>query len=653
MRELVIISFLICLTISGVTQEFEYENLNWKESPKWVALDSSYAEEQEVVLMNEKIIEFAYSEKYEGRLVEYVTIHRIVRVFGDDVIKRNNEVYIGMRSAIELVEAKARVITPDNTIIDFDESNINESKTEDGSGDLKYFAIDGIVKGSDIEYTYTVLRVPSYNGVKSVFQDDVIQTNVSLKLAAPDNLGFAFKSYNGFPEIEKDTTIEEKNVYNASVDSIGKVKNEAYTAYDRSLQYVIFKLDKNYATGKVNIVTFGEVSQLIYSAYYDEIDGASKKKLKKFISESGADKVDSEEQKIRLFETHVKTKLGIIDNVDIKVVKDILTDGYTSEKGITYFTIQGLKMLGIKHELVLTCNRYDDFFDEDFESYQVLKNELIYFPKTKKYMVPNEPVYRLGMFPSSWANQKGLFIKEIKVGDLVTGLGKVKFIKPIDYKLTQDIMNIEVDFSELSQPTVNFKRALSGYSCVYFQSVYNLLDDANKKELDEGLIMFADDNGEIIEYKVSGVANEDIGVSPVVYEGKLKTASIMEKAGNKYLFKVGELIGPQAEMYQEEERVFDVEHDHNKSYQRTIKFEVPEGFEVSGLESLKINEYYPLEGSKILFESDYTRTGNIIEIVVTETYKEMFFSKDEINDFRRIINAAANFNKVVLFINKK
>jgi len=650
-------TFLTCLTIVYSAhlfgQELSYNDVVWEESPVWESLDSAYSEEQEVGLIYKRIVEFAYSEEYDNRLVEYFTIHRKVRVVSDDAVQANNKVYIGMRDVLDLVEAKARVITPDGEIITFDESNMNDSEGEDGSVVYKYFAIDGAVNGSDIEYTYTVMRVPSYEGDRMTFQSENIRTNVDFTLCSPSNLLFDFKSYNNFPEMILDTLEEDKNLYYAKIDSIGAMVDENYSAYRKNLMYLVYKLDENTGTRTSNIVTFGEVSQNIYNFYYSEPEKKDLKALKKLITESGAFKEENSEKQIRLVESYIKTNIGLIDGVPTKGFSELISDGYTSARGMTYITIQAMKMLDIKHEIVLTCNRYDDLFDKDFEHYDVLENLFLYFPKQKLYLAPDEELFRLGLIPDDWTGQNGLFIKEISAGDMHTGLGKVKYIKGLDADLTHDYMDVTVDFSDITQPEIDFERELLGYSNVYFQSVYNLIEEEGQKELDESLIMFADENGEVIEYTVTGTDEADFGVNPMIYKGKMKTTSIMEKAGNRYLFKVGELIGPQMEMYQDEERVTDIEHRHNMEYKRVIRFEIPEGFELSGLEALEINETYPIDNPTIRFVSSYTTKGNMVEITVIERYDEILFEKEEITDFRRIINAAANFNKIVLFLVKK
>jgi hypothetical protein len=651
-QTLVIIGLIFfCSTVFG--QELFYKNVKWEDAPKWNDLGKKYADEKEVDLLNTRIVQYAYDESDNNNLVEYFTMHKKVRVVSDEAVQDNNKVYIGMGNVIRLIEAKARVITPDGKIVDFDKSNINDNKGEDGSIDYKYFAIDGVINGSDIEYTYTVKRYPNYDGSRMSFQDGNIHTNVDFKIISPVNLVFKIKSYNGFPEMLQDTTYKEQNVLEAKIDFIPGLEKEDYSAYGKNIMHVIYRLDKNTGTGSNNIISFGKISQNVYEYYYTDLEKKDKKALSQFLAKTGALKEKDEEMKIRKVENYIKGNFGIIDGVPTKPLKDILTDGYTSSRGATYLMVQALKTMEIQHELVLGCDRMEDYFDSEFEHYRVLTNIMIYYSKQRKYSAPDEMAYRYGMVPEEWTAADALFIKEVKIGDMKTGLGKVKRIEALGSEMTHDNMEVTVDFEDITQPIVYFERSLQGYTCASFQSIYNLIDEDNKKELDESLITFADPKGEVLEYKLKGIEESDFGVNPMVYSGKLKTTTLIEKAGNRYLFKVGELIGAQAEMYQESARVMDIEHGHNMVYSRKITFVIPDGYELSGLESLKTNEVYPKDSPTIRFVSDYTVTGNKVEITVTEQYDQVHFSKEEINDFRRIINAAANFNKIVLFMVKK
>jgi hypothetical protein len=214
------------------------------------------------------------------------------------------------------------------------------------------------------------------------------------------------------------------------------------------------------------------------------------------------------------------------------------------------------------------------------------------------------------------------------------------------------VVNVNVVFEDINEPTFTFKRELTGHSSIFMQTVYSIIDDKIKKEFEEGYIKFADNTGEITEYKVTGTEIADINKNPLVFSGTMSSKSSVEKAGNKYIFKVGDLIGPQTEMYKDSARITDIEHNHNMIYNRVITIKIPEGYKVDGLEKLAINEVYPSENSTMKFISTYKVDGDVITINVLEQYDQMSYSKTEINDFIRIINAAANFNKVVLFLSK-
>ena len=65
-------------------------------------------------------------------------------------------------SEAELQINKARVITPEGKIINLDKSKILTAEDEETGSTYKYYALEGITKGSFIEYMYVVKRSPSY-----------------------------------------------------------------------------------------------------------------------------------------------------------------------------------------------------------------------------------------------------------------------------------------------------------------------------------------------------------------------------------------------------------------------------------------------------------------------------------------------------------
>ena len=133
-----------------------------------------------------------------------------------------------------------------------------------------------------------------------------------------------------------------------------------------------------------------------------------------------------------------------------------------------------------------------------------------------------------------------------------------------------------------------------------------------------------------------------------------QSSHFMEKAGPRILFKVGELIGPQIEMYRDDERTAEVENDFNRMYDRIIKIQLPKGYQVKNLNDLKLNiSYTDKDQVPFLFKSDYIMKDNVLEVRVEEYYKQIYAPLSRYEDFRKVVNAAADFNKITLVLEKK
>ena len=141
---------------------------------------------------------------------------------------------------------------------------------------------------------------------------------------------------------------------------------------------------------------------------------------------------------------------------------------------------------------------------------------------------------------------------------------------------------------------------------------------------------------------------------PLTLDATVQSVGLLTKAGNRYLFKIGELIGPQSELYQQEARQFDVENPYNRRYNRTITFEVPTGYRVRNLADLNLKaEAGPAATPAYFFRSGSAQTGRTVTVSVAESYNQVHWPKQDFEAFRNVVNAAANFNKVVLVLEKE
>jgi hypothetical protein len=150
------------------------------------------------------------------------------------------------------------------------------------------------------------------------------------------------------------------------------------------------------------------------------------------------------------------------------------------------------------------------------------------------------------------------------------------------------------------------------------------------------------------------VDNNDAPNHPFNIEGDVDISSLIENAGNKYLFKVGDAIGPQEEMYNPDKRQNPVENQFNHGYHREITFNIPDGYTINNLNDINMDVAVLEDGKETsYFHSHYTVDGNTVKIVINEDYEKIDYPVDQFAQFQKVINASADFNKVVLVMEKK
>jgi hypothetical protein len=94
--------------------------------------------------------------------------------------------------------------------------------------------------------------------------------------------------------------------------------------------------------------------------------------------------------------------------------------------------------------------------------------------------------------------------------------------------------------------------------------------------------------------------------------------------------------------------------DYPITYKHKIQFEVPKGYEVSGLKDGNFIKKCEVDGNLIAqFHSTAKVENGLVSVEVVEFYKQVDFPKEQYEPFREVINAAADFNKLVLILEKK
>ncbi len=196
------------------------------------------------------------------------------------------------------------------------------------------------------------------------------------------------------------------------------------------------------------------------------------------------------------------------------------------------------------------------------------------------------------------------------------------------------------------------ERCFHGLSGGFFKQYYNMMDDKAKGEFLKNVMatkLGKPEYKEMTTKKKSdkkGAENADF----IIYSD-VESSDFMEQAGNKVLIQIGESIGPQDEMYQKEERKANIENEFNRWYLRTIHFTIPEDYHISNPDVTDMNVVHEIEGETLFkFVSKHRIEGNQYIVEIDEFYNEIYTSKEHFEAFRKVVNAAADFNKAVLIL---
>jgi hypothetical protein len=637
------------------SQDPFYKTYNWEVAPTLHSVSTYENEFPAIELKENNVVEFIYNDNV---LTSYILVHKIIKANNDDGIEKNNRIFLPFSDDTKMIVTKARVINSKGEVKELNESDIKVGENKENKSVYRYFALEGLDQGSEIEYIFVIHQDGEYYGRAFQLQNNMFKKNVELKIISPSNLVFKTKSYNKLPDLQTIETDNGKNILYVKVDTISAAKPELFAVYEPNLMQVIYKLYENKSQGQKEVINFVNAATTISSLICEPVSKSAQKEIKALVKKIGIESENDQQAIVRKIEDYVKQNFAVEEYVpeNNKMLDVIFEFKRTDRIGITKLFVAIFDELKIEYQLVVTTDRSEVRFDPDFESYNFLDEYLIYFPKTQNYICPSAFASRIGYIPFNFFHNYGLFVKVYKIGGLANGLGEVKYIAPVPFDKTKHDHYVKVDFSKsLDNPTLEYKLILEGYYAQSFQPYYTFVPADQYKDIDEFIMKNLLPGVTVSESTIENKGMDNFGKMPLVVKAKSSSSTMMEKAGNKYLLKIGELIGPQVEMYQEEARKFDVENDFNRSYYREITFAIPDGYKVNNLDAIKMKvECLEDDGTPTsYFTSEYELKNNEVIVKVHEDYKSIYYPKAKFQEYRKVINAAADFNKIVLVLEKK
>lgn len=649
MKPILLTLAVLSLLPNAFSQRIRFD---WETTPVVHPLcNPDYAKESACV-MNEKV-QLEYSVNAKGILILTRRIHSIVKVIDEKGIEMYNKMKINYSKEYPITMIKARTILPSGKVIELKPDAFKDMNDEDGSVN-KLFAMEGIEKGAEIEYMAEMTQSISFFGTHYI-QDQIPTCHSEIEVVTPENLIFEMKGYNN-AKVARDTLLNEKNSFLATADNLPGLEEEKLASYLSHFARVEYALAYNTETkGRgIRILTWDDAAKNIYKIYF----AASEKDLKPVTKmlEGNKDYMNckSNADKIVWIENFIKTNYVVQEYVPDEHAEEldfILKNKLTNETGYKLLLAACYQSQHIPFEIGFTTNRLNKPFDYSFTNWDNLKNCVFYFPDTKQYMAPTEIGYRIPFIPANWCGNYGLFCKILKLGEVVSASAEKRKIPEMPAESSYHNHDIEVTFNqEIDTANVQIKNILAGYNAIDLMPVFVFLEKDKRDDATKQILQLSDKVETIDNFKYENNSFSSVTAGkPLIISATIHAAGIIEKAGNKYLFHVGELIGRQSELYQEKERQFDIEIPNPHQYTRTLKIHIPQGYKVNNTEKLNMSVIDNLNGvENCKFISTYTLNGNDLTVNVFEIYHNSMTPKSNYEDYKKVINAAADFNKIVI-----
>ncbi len=629
-------------------QDLIYKELKWEEKPKIHTLETIYNDEAAVIIKDYRTVQIDINSRGADT---YFTEHKIIRVNSDAGIEKFNKVYIPVGKKDQIIQLNVRTISPKNEIKTFDKSNLKQLSNVDGYSNYNIFAVEGIVKGGEIEYKYTIRQEVRTLG-REIYQSDTPIVSARFELISPKGFKFSSKSYNGFPQFKLSDTYSSEII---KAKNIPALTDEGYSSYKSKLMRVDYKIISNPANS--NLINWTSISKDMFATFRDPM---GKKQASKFLKELDL-KQKTEEEKIIAIEKAMKESFTIKEGrqKDYNDVSFVFKNKYGGTLGIIKAYIKCFEHYKINYSLVFTCSRFLGEIDPDFAHSMDLRNIIFYFPSHDKYVAPEIDHLRYGAPPNVQGGSNGLFISTMYAAGsesvlLGGSIEELPILGPDKNNLgVNALLKLNESKDEITVQHEQFSQGYRSYIDRFYYAVGepDMLEDYKRSTITSAI--------EDAEYKSFKLVNEDLSLS-TDFNSYFKThteftsKSLVQKAGNDILISIGKVIGKQMEMYEEKKRTTDVLLYNTKRYSHKITLEIPEGYICKGLEPLKINNEVLVDGKKVMrFVSDYTIKDNILSIKINEDYDVQELSSQYYNDYRKVINSAADFNKIVLVFEKK
>ncbi len=646
-----LLTITLILLSAGLLAQSEYETYAWNTVPPRNQTDTIKSVDGTVVLLERRITEVYVSPN--DILEEIFVFHKKIKVESHQAVNEQNKIYIPVHNVIDFIKIEARFISPGGKISNLKAESIKEVENLENKGNFRTFVIEGAEVGGQIEYFYILRK--KLNPYGSVYiQEDVPKGDVQVIYAYPSKLGFLIKSYNGFPDFVLSSDDKGKNYLKSNAGYIPSLRTEAYAYYKANLMRYEFTLAYNNYVSSLRQYSWSKACSNLYPNLI------VLKKNEESAVRSWIKKLNIPERdlstKVRYIENRIKSEISISEDMNQDLdLAEIIKLKQSGKHDALRLLLAILQAENIRFEIVLTSDMEVQPFDPEFNCFNFLDTYLVHIPEINAYIAPSDPLYRMGIIPSICQGEFALFMHPISYNEELNTLAyDIRQIPSATcYENTDtmfQVINVDFDQAELK---VKSRRAFYGDVARNFQSFWHYTDDKRKAEILPLMFNMGSENTHINSYSVINEKPENIGLNPIIWDLDITASALVENAGDDIVVKIGETIGTQSELYQATTRKLPIKIDVLRNYYRNIVFNIPAGYKVANPTDLNMHVEMLNNGkTSCIFTSESKIVGNQLIIISKEYYSESEYPVSRYEEFRSVINAAADYNKKTLILKK-
>lgn len=590
-----------------------------------------------------------YRRLIKENIIQLEVQHGIIHINKPELIDHLRQYVLGVNDDGELADAYFAVIKPNGTKILLDKSelknvhsnkqypvfNYNWKNVE--VGDQVEFVVGVYTANTPYRKSNLITYLPIVSS--KFFILNPISHPIALDVSGLDD-----------QIMYKQNEEEQMDMYYALFQGLPKVQDEQYSYPKTQIWTVGYGLAK-----KDGIQFMASNWDPFVNRIIENLNSFNKntKAIPNLVAKIPITSDMDNHDKVALIETFVSEKIGVFDQnkfpqdkpLDEGLKKGKL--GYMTQ--ISFYT-GVLEHFNIDYEIVLFSKRYNDPFNPYVPNLSNVDEVAIFIPSTGSFIFPNRYMIKSPYLPWEFEHTDRIHIKKTFTKSEGEYYAQLQFTEstPTDYSISD--LNVAVDVTPEGWKS-KLRLAKTGHNLWMYSFLYHPLSKIKNKSV---LNLTPFGLNEYVDSIKVGTATHNFkqileGKDTLVYEN---TAQSKFKFADQQTLEIpiGKLIGKQAYMESDSDRMFDINIDYRHRMTRKISINIPNGYKVKNLE--EFNYQYINDENVLGFTSKATQNASVVTIDLDEYYGEIIYDKSIYTLFENVINAAEKFNKLNLILEK-